>query len=367
MKFHLLTVAHSIPGDSKYSTDPFTNKAMTMSKFLFNLGHEVIYYGVEGGEGSVVCTKYVSVIGKDEFYKSYPNPGMTRDLSFSTADSVAWTNFLAKAPELILENTNNKNEEFLLCFFGHHHKEVSEKVGLITVEPGIGHSGSFAPYRIFESNAWMHFVYGEEGIGWPQNRYDTVIPNFYFPDDFDMSKEKDDYFMFMGRIIWGKGVSVAVEVANYFNKKIIVAGHGDLKAAVPDNIPKDNVEYVGVLSFEDKIKYMRKAKAFFAPSLYVEPFGHVVPEASLCGTPVMCTNYGAFTETVKDGVNGFHNALFNDYVENIKKLDTIDPIKCRQFAIDNFSVDAIAPKYEHYFKNLLHLRNDKKGWYYTEN
>ena len=360
MRFHLLTVAHSIPGE-EYSTDPFTNKAVTMSRFLFEQGHEVFYYGVEGGELNVKCTEYIPVVKKETFYKTYPTKDSTRKNSFSDANGPAWEEFQKKSPKEIKKRTINNSQEFLLCFFGSHHKNIADEVNLITVEPGIGHGGSFAPYRIFESSSWMHYTYGKENLGWPQNNYNTFIPNFYYADNFEFSSEKEDYFMFMGRVLWGKGLSVAIEIANYFNKKIIIAGYGDLKKEVPKNISLKNIQYVGVLNFKKKIQYLKKAKAFLCPSLYIEPFGHVVPEASFCGTPVLSTNYGAFVETVKNGINGFRNSIFKDYLNGVNNLYKIDPYKCRKFAENNFSVKVISKKYNEYFKNLLMIKNG--GWY----
>jgi len=167
----------------------------------------------------------------------------------------------------------------------------------------------------------------------------------------------------MGRVEWDKGVSVAVEMANYFGKTLVVAGHGDLDQAVPPHIPRDNIEHVGVLGMKEKVKYLSKAHAFFCPTLYVEPFGHVVPEASLCGTPVISTDFGAFSETVIEGVTGFRCRTFADFADAVRKLDRIDPATCRRSAIERFSVSKIRPRYEKYLSELLVLRSDPRGWY----
>jgi glycosyltransferase involved in cell wall biosynthesis len=41
------------------------------------------------------------------------------------------------------------------------------------------------------------------------------------------------------------------------------------------------------------------------PRCYIEPFGGSGVEVLLCGTPLIAVDYGAFTETIIDGVNGF--------------------------------------------------------------
>ena len=64
-----------------------------------------------------------------------------------------------------------------------------------------------------------------------------------------------------------------------------------------------------------------KAKIFFCPSLYVERFVHVVVEAGMCGTPILCTDFGAFTETVLPGKTGFRCRTFQDYIDGVKNID----------------------------------------------
>jgi len=359
MRLHVLAVAHSIP-NGDYPTDPFTNKAATFARMMKEAGHEVIYYGVEGG--AVDCDRYEAIVAQSTFLRQFPTPESTREGRFKSTEGIAWDEFRANAPDAIARNTKNPSEEFLLCFFGAEQRDIADGLGLIVVEPGIGYLGSFAPYRIFESYAWMWFTYGREDRLRP-HFYDTVIPNCYYPRDYRFSAAKDDYFMFMGRVEWDKGVSVAVEMANYFGKTLVVAGHGDLDQAVPPHIPRDNIEHVGVLGMKEKVKYLSKAHAFFCPTLYVEPFGHVVPEASLCGTPVISTDFGAFSETVIEGVTGFRCRTFADFADAVRKLDRIDPATCRRSAIERFSVSKIRPRYEKYLSELLVLRSDPRGWY----
>lgn len=106
---------------------------------------------------------------------------------------------------------------------------------------------------------------------------------------------------------------------------------------------------------------MAGAIASFAPTIYVEPFGNVVPEAMFCGTPVITTDWGAFTETVIDGKTGFRCRTFGEFVEAMDKAKDLDPRAIRAHAVENYSLDAIAPKYDRYFNRLSSLWGD--GWY----
>ena len=52
----------------------------------------------------------------------------------------------------------------------------------MVVEYGIGYNGTFAKYRVFESYAHMHKIWGAQGGFDPDGKfYDVVIPNYFEP------------------------------------------------------------------------------------------------------------------------------------------------------------------------------------------
>ena len=365
--FHIIGVAHSI-ANGDYPTDPFTNKATFMAKALKDAGYKVYYYGVEGGD--VQCTEFVPVCSKETFYKQYPDHAATVATSFATCKGAAWDEFFARCPGEILKRLEGDgSRDFVLPFFGWPMEKITDQTPCNVVEPGIGHPGPYhetKAFRIWESYAWQHFMYGKEAKDevdkWPTH-YSTVIPTMVDPEEFPFSEDKDDYFMFMGRLNWGKGISVALEVANYFNKKLVVAGAGDINSAISSSIDRKNLEFLGVLKHKEKCDYLKKAKILFCPSLYVEPFGHLVVEAGMCGTPILCTDFGAFTETVLPGKTGFRCRTFQDYIDGVKNIDTISPTTCRELAIKRFSTEKLLPVYLKFFNDILIQRLDDRGWY----
>jgi len=106
---------------------------------------------------------------------------------------------------------------------------------------------------------------------------------------------------------------------------------------------------------------MGKAQALLAPTLYIEPFGNIVPEAHFTGTPTITTDWGAFVETNLHGVTGYRCRTFDEFCKAVDNVWTLDPTVIHNRAVQNYSLEAIQPQYEKYFTRLLTLWNN--GWY----
>jgi glycosyltransferase involved in cell wall biosynthesis len=105
---------------------------------------------------------------------------------------------------------------------------------------------------------------------------------------------------------------------------------------------------------------MSKARALFSPSMYVEPFGMAVIEASLCGTPVITTDWGSFVDNVVQGVSGYRCRTWAEFKKAVSMVDRLSPKDCRKWG-ENYSNKRIAEMHENHFETILDLRS--KGWY----
>jgi glycosyltransferase involved in cell wall biosynthesis len=87
---------------------------------------------------------------------------------------------------------------------------------------------------------------------------------------------------------------------------VVLGGDGpareDLEAQAGD---RDDVSFLGFLDREDLPTFYSLLDAFAFPSP-VETQGLVALEAIACGTPVVAADSGALSETVDDGVTGYH-------------------------------------------------------------
>lgn len=357
MRFHLLGLAH-IKTLRENSTCAYTQKIIKLARILKNYGHTVFFYGVEGS--SVLCDELVEVIPASLLTEVYGEYDYSRNFFVHNPNDKAHREFSMNAIEQI--NKRKNDDDILLCTMGNYQKSIADGVSLMTCEPGIGYSGVFSEFKVFESYAWMHYVYGLMGVEnglW----YDAVIPNYYDPDDFPYSDKKEDYLLYIGRIIGRKGVSVASEIAKSTGNKLYVVGQGDL-----DNEKEglhlsgeNHIIYKSAVGPKERGELMKNAKAVLVPTLYLEPFGGVNVEAQLCGTPVITTDWGAFPETVLHGTTGFRCRTFEEFCWAVNNVHSINPEDCRYWAENNYSIDRIGAMYQEYFTRLYNLFD--KGWY----
>jgi glycosyltransferase involved in cell wall biosynthesis len=104
--------------------------------------------------------------------------------------------------------------------------------------------------------------------------------------------------------------------------------------------------------------------AVIMPTRYVEPFGGVTVEAELCGTPVLGSSYGSFTETIEHGKTGYQCRTLGDYLAGLEQIENgvISREYVRQFAVENFDMYKLAHKYDAAFKQIHDISTDR-GWY----
>lgn len=357
-KFHILAPAH-LPTSKVYLPCAYTLKVVNLIKMLHNLGHETVLYCGEASETladeHVIC---VSDSLRKKVYGDYD--WKTQFFKHDPKDEVHQT-FNKNAIEAI--NARKSERDFLLCPMGNYQKPIADAVGLMTVESGIGYSGVFAPYKVFESYAWMHHIYGLMNQAHP-SFYDCVIPNYYDPTDFlgDITQKVGDYYLFIGRLIQHKGLQIAIETTDKLGAKLIVAGQGDLKNVEGrDFSAYKHVIHVGTVGLTDRNDLYRNAIATFVPTTYIGPFEGVAVESQLCGTPAITTDWGVFAETVEHGKTGYRCRTLNDFYWASLDVLNLNRKYIRQRAIENYSIDRVMWKYQQYFDNLYDLWYN--GWY----
>lgn len=358
-RLHLLGLAHLPTNKNEAIACAYSQKVIKMGKMLKSLGHTVFFYGVEGS--TVECDEFIPVSTKDvliDTYGEYDYKNMQyKHNPLDNAHKVFNANAIKE-----IQKRKEPNDMLLICM-GNYQKPISDAVGLrFIIESGIGYTGVYSEFKVFESYIWMHYIYGllNQQCG---HYYDAVIPNYFDPLDWEYSEQKDDYFLYMGRLITLKGMAILKAIADNMDCKILVAGQ---KSDEKIDISSPNIEIVGFADHEKRKQLMSKAKALIAPTIYVEPFGGVVIEAAMSGTPVVTTDWGAFAENVLHGKTGYKCRTLDQFSWALGNIGNISPKSCYDWAMNNFTIDRIKYMYEEYFNMVLNI-NTKSGWYYIDN
>lgn len=349
MRFHLVSLPHTHTTDA-FSACAFTEKVRKFAIMMTNLGHEVFLYA--GAQNEAPCTEHVICISEEDRRKAVGDQHYC--MASFDAGLPHWRTFNGNAIREI--GRRIRQQDFICVIGGYSHKAIADAFPLhMTVEFGIGYPGTFAKYRVFESYAWMHTVYGAQArdpAAADGHFFDDVIPGYFEVERFPFSTEKDDYFFFIGRLIERKGYSIAVETCKRIGARLLIAGQGT---------PPAYGEYLGVIGPEERGRIMSRARAVFVPTTYIEPFGNVAVEAQGCGTPVISTDWGAMTETVEHGKTGFRCRMLSEFVEAATNVGELDCRYIRERAQRLYSLEAIGERYDRYFRRLLTLWD--RGWY----
>ncbi|MFE0628108.1 glycosyltransferase family 4 protein [Streptomyces sp. NPDC058864] len=88
--------------------------------------------------------------------------------------------------------------------------------------------------------------------------------------------------------------------------RLLVAGRGDEAEAVED-LPeemRDRVEFLGMVSDEDKARLLRSVDLYVAPNTGGESFGIILVEAMSAGAPVLASDLDAFRQVLDGGAAG---------------------------------------------------------------
>lgn len=221
-------------------------------------------------------------------------------------------------------------------------------------------------FRAFKDACYYNAISKEQMKNCPELNYVGVIYNAVDIHTYPFSVKKDDFYVNIGRIAPIKGTHLAIEVAKKAGIKLVLAGKIDLGADrayfehdVKPHIDGKKIKFLGEVTEEQKRNLFRDAKGFIFPLQWSEPFGLVMVEAMVCGTPVLSLPYGAVPEVLESGKTGFIVNSIEEMVEAVPKLEGIDPSVCRKHVEEHFSVEKMCDGYETAYKTML--KNGKKS------
>jgi glycosyltransferase involved in cell wall biosynthesis len=186
----------------------------------------------------------------------------------------------------------------------------------------------------------------------------TFIYNGLRPEDYQFHPTKQNYLLFMGRIVPDKGVDCAIDVAEWTNNRLIIAGpKHDVryfnKQIAPRLKKNKKISYIGPVGGQERQDLLKNARCLLFPTQWREPFGLVLIEALACGTPVLGLNKGA----VKEVLGGLPEFICSTPRAMAKKLRAgiakYSPSELRDYVATHFHTSLMADRYIYYYCKVI--------------
>jgi len=218
----------------------------------------------------------------------------------------------------------------------------------------------WAFYAHHAHKAWVSALSAAQlAQGPPGLRSVGVIPNPIDVAAWPFEPCKRGYLLWVGRMTPEKGPHRAIRVARGAQMPLALAGpvqpgqEAFFAAEVAPHVDGDAVRYLEEIGGPEKQRMFAEAACFLMPIRWAEPFGMVMIEAMVCGTPVVAFPEGAAQEVVEDGRTGFLVEDEDAMVAALDRLGEIDPACCRAAVEERYDIDVVAGAYEGAYRQIV--------------
>ena len=218
-------------------------------------------------------------------------------------------------------------------FAGAANAPVYKQLGLPTVLTVHGpvENDSYQYYRELGDEVALVAISNRQRQLAPDLNWVGRVHNALHVDEWPFRVEKDNYALFLGRFNECKAPHLALEAAHAAGIPLVLAG----KCSEPAELAYFEEKVRPLLTGQDHVfgladatakrKLLSNARCLLFPILWEEPFGMVMIEAMVCGTPVVALRGGAVPEVVVNGVTG---RICDDPAElpaAIAEVQSLDP------------------------------------------
>jgi glycosyltransferase involved in cell wall biosynthesis len=213
------------------------------------------------------------------------------------------------------------------------------------------------------SNATCVAVSRRQAALVPELHPHTVIAHGLEAARFPLGPGDGGYCAFLGRIGPEKAPHLAIDAAQRAGVPLRIGGphwtgNRDYDRYFGDEFAprlaraRGRVQWLGELDHRAKVALLRGATALLFPQGWEEPFGLVMIEAMLVGTPVIAFARGSAPEIVDHGVTGFVVDDVDAMAATIPRAAGLDRARCRQRAVGRFDATRMVLRYESLYRSL---------------
>ena len=248
--------------------------------------------------------------------------------------------------------------------------DCQQAIAAIPPESNVVHFHGWIPDYIDEHPNWFMTLHGNEPTidQLPRNcccisrdhaaRHgrSLFVYNGVDPDEYLYESKKHNHLLFFSKVRRRvKGCYEAISLASKHDLKLRIAGgyrFDLLKVGGFINSFASNIAVLGELRGQKKAQEFARASALLFPIAWEEPFGLVMIESLISGTPVLARPRGSVPELIPDDVGG-QFATENEFLSELERVQAINPDICREYALDRFTLHQMTENYVDLYQRLM--------------
>ena len=211
-------------------------------------------------------------------------------------------------------------------------------------------------YAAYPEVSYVAISRRQAELAWEMS-FRAVIHHGVDPDRYPFGKG-GRRFAFLGRLAPEKAPHLAIEAARRARVPLVLGGEAQLahqEYFVRDVAPMlgGPIAWAGEVGQREKVDLLAGSRALLFPIQWEEPFGLVMIESMLVGTPVIAYACGAAPEVVEDGVTGFLVHTLEEMCRRMRDVGGIDRRGCRARARERWSAGRMARDYAALYSEVI--------------
>jgi glycosyltransferase involved in cell wall biosynthesis len=166
-------------------------------------------------------------------------------------------------------------------------------------------------------------------------------------------QSKKDWNLFLSKTSWSvKNVRGAARWSELARRRLKIAG-GHRPWALRFKCQFSSyLDWVGPVAGRKKAEYLTQAQTLVFPVRWPEPFGLVVAEALMSGTPVIGSPQGSLVELISPQVGVLPRSP-EEWIEVLSRSESLaSPEVCRNWAMSRFHYLGMAENYEKIYRQV---------------
>jgi glycosyltransferase involved in cell wall biosynthesis len=196
-----------------------------------------------------------------------------------------------------------------------------------------------------------------------------VVHHGLDPCHYPAGDGEGGYCAFLGRLAPEKAPHVAIDAALAAGVPLRIGGaphacHARyFDAEIAPRLARAGaaVAWLGSVALPSKVALLAGARALLFPIDWEEPFGLVMIESMLVGTPVLAFARGSVAEIVEEGVTGFIVKDAREMAARLRTLGGFDRARCRARAVERWSSARMAHDYERVYEQAAREKRAARG------